>query len=80
MVSVKYGPLGELVRRRLAWPRQSPAPDHELTATAPDETSIYKRPDGLEQVWQYEITPLLEDLFYGQATCGDYLAANGSPI
>jgi hypothetical protein len=29
-------------------------------------TSIYKRPDGLERVWQYEIMPLLEDLFYGQ--------------
>jgi 5-methylcytosine-specific restriction enzyme B len=30
-------------------------------------TSIYGRPDGLERVWQYEIMPLLEDLFYGQA-------------
>ena len=30
-------------------------------------TSIYERPDGLERVWQYEIMPLLEDLFYGQA-------------
>ena len=28
--------------------------------------SIYARPDGLERVWQYEIMPLLEDLFYGQ--------------
>ena len=28
--------------------------------------SIYERPDGLERVWQYEIMPLLEDLFYGQ--------------
>lgn len=28
--------------------------------------SIYSRPDGLERVWQYEIMPLLEDLFYGQ--------------
>jgi 5-methylcytosine-specific restriction protein B len=27
---------------------------------------IYARPDGLERVWQYEIMPLLEDLFYGQ--------------
>jgi 5-methylcytosine-specific restriction protein B len=28
--------------------------------------SIYEHPDGLERVWQYEIMPLLEDLFYGQ--------------
>jgi len=27
---------------------------------------IYQRPDGLDRVWQYEIMPLLEDLFYGQ--------------
>lgn len=34
-------------------------------------TSIYRRPDGLERVWQYEIMPLLEDLFYGQPDLGD---------
>ncbi len=28
--------------------------------------SVYARPDGLDRVWQYEIMPLLEDLFYGQ--------------
>lgn len=27
---------------------------------------IYDRPGGLERVWQYEIMPLLDDLFYGQ--------------
>ena len=27
---------------------------------------IYQRDDGLERVWQYQIMPLLEDLFYGQ--------------
>jgi 5-methylcytosine-specific restriction enzyme B len=27
---------------------------------------IYPREDGLDQVWQYDIMPLLEDLFYGQ--------------
>jgi 5-methylcytosine-specific restriction enzyme B len=32
--------------------------------------SIYDRPDGLERVWQYEIMPLLEDLFYGQPDIG----------
>jgi len=29
--------------------------------------AIYDRVDGLDRVWQYEIMPLLEDLFYGQA-------------
>ena len=32
--------------------------------------AIYGRPDGLERVWQYEIMPLLEDLFYGQPDIG----------
>jgi 5-methylcytosine-specific restriction protein B len=27
---------------------------------------IYRRSDGLDRVWQYDIMPLLEDLFYGQ--------------
>jgi 5-methylcytosine-specific restriction protein B len=29
--------------------------------------SLYTRPGGLERVWEHEIMPLLEDLFYGQA-------------
>jgi 5-methylcytosine-specific restriction protein B len=28
--------------------------------------AIYDREDGLDRVWEYEIMPLLEDLFYGQ--------------
>jgi 5-methylcytosine-specific restriction enzyme B len=28
--------------------------------------AIYRRADGLDRVWQYDIMPLLEDLFYGQ--------------
>jgi hypothetical protein len=28
--------------------------------------SVYERPSGLERVWEYEIMPLLADLFYGQ--------------
>jgi 5-methylcytosine-specific restriction protein B len=28
--------------------------------------SVYARADGLDRVWKYEISPLLEDLFYGQ--------------
>jgi 5-methylcytosine-specific restriction protein B len=27
---------------------------------------IYHRADGLNRVWQYQLMPLLEDLFYGQ--------------
>ncbi len=27
---------------------------------------IYKRPDGLERVWQFDIMPLLEDVFFGK--------------
>jgi 5-methylcytosine-specific restriction enzyme B len=30
------------------------------------KTAIYDRTDGVDRVWQYEIMPLLEDLFYGQ--------------
>ena len=33
---------------------------------------IYSRPDGLERVWQYEVMPLLEDLFYGQRDLGSH--------
>jgi 5-methylcytosine-specific restriction protein B len=33
--------------------------------------SIYDRQDGLDRVWQYEIMPLLEDLFYGQTDLRD---------
>ena len=33
---------------------------------------IYARPDGLDRVWQYEIMPLLEDLFYGQRDLADH--------
>jgi 5-methylcytosine-specific restriction protein B len=33
---------------------------------------IYQRPDGMDRVWQYEIMPLLEDLFYGQRDLTDH--------
>jgi 5-methylcytosine-specific restriction protein B len=32
---------------------------------------IYERGDGLERVWQCQIMPLLEDLFYGQRDLDD---------
>jgi len=32
---------------------------------------IYQRPDGLDEVWQYSIMPLLEDLFYGERDLAD---------
>jgi 5-methylcytosine-specific restriction enzyme B len=33
---------------------------------------IYARSDGLDRVWQYEIMPLLEDLFYGQQDLAEH--------
>ena len=33
---------------------------------------IYRRADGLDRVWQYEIMPLLEDLFYGQRDLAEH--------
>jgi 5-methylcytosine-specific restriction protein B len=33
---------------------------------------IYQREDGLERVWQYQIMPLLEDLFYGQSALDEH--------
>ena len=35
------------------------------------KNKIYQREDGLERVRQYEIMPLLEDLFYGQRDLAD---------
>jgi 5-methylcytosine-specific restriction protein B len=32
---------------------------------------IYAKLDGIEQVWQYQIMPLLEDLFYGERDLAD---------
>ena len=34
--------------------------------------AIYRRDDGLERVWQYDIMPLLEDLFYGQRDLAEH--------
>ena len=39
--------------------------------------AIYERADGLERVWQYEIMPLLEDLFYGQRDLGEQYGLAG---
>jgi hypothetical protein len=33
---------------------------------------IYQLKDGLDRVWQYEIMPLLEDLFYGQRDLDEF--------
>jgi 5-methylcytosine-specific restriction enzyme B len=35
---------------------------------------IYEREDGLDRVWQYQIMPLLEDLFYGQRNLAELYA------
>jgi 5-methylcytosine-specific restriction enzyme B len=33
--------------------------------------AVYDREDGLDRVWEYEIMPLLVDLFYGQRDLGE---------
>jgi 5-methylcytosine-specific restriction protein B len=52
--------LLDLLNSRLADADAAIGPSYLMKA------SIYEREDGLERVWQYEIMPLLEDLFYGQ--------------
>ena len=39
--------------------------------------AIYRRTDGLDQVWQYDIMPLLEDLFYGQRDLAEHYGLPG---
>lgn len=39
--------------------------------------AIYERADGLERIWQYEIMPLLEDMFYGQRDLGEQYGLAG---
>jgi len=36
------------------------------------DEKIYQREDGIDRVWQYEIKPLLEDLFYGQRDLDEF--------
>jgi len=36
------------------------------------DEQIYQRQGGLERVWQYQIMPLLEDLFYGQSDLDEH--------
>jgi 5-methylcytosine-specific restriction protein B len=38
---------------------------------------IYRRDDGLDRVWQYDIMPLLEDLFYGQRGLAEHYGLPG---
>jgi 5-methylcytosine-specific restriction enzyme B len=38
---------------------------------------IYRRGDGLDRVWQYEIMPLLGDLFYGQRDLAEHYGLPG---
>jgi 5-methylcytosine-specific restriction protein B len=38
---------------------------------------MYRRADGLDRVWQYDIMPLLEDLFYGQRDLAEYYGLAG---
>ena len=39
--------------------------------------AIYRRTDGLDRVWQYDIMPLLEDLFYGQRDLTEHYGLPG---
>ena len=39
--------------------------------------AIYRRADGLDRVWQYDIMPLLEDLFYGQRDLAEHYGLPG---
>jgi 5-methylcytosine-specific restriction enzyme B len=41
-------------------------PDAAIGPSYLMDERIYRREDGLDRVWQYQIMPLLEDLFYGQ--------------
>jgi 5-methylcytosine-specific restriction protein B len=41
-------------------------PDAAIGPSYLMRSSVYAREDGLERVWEYEIMPLLADLFYGQ--------------
>jgi 5-methylcytosine-specific restriction enzyme B len=54
------GLLLDLLNERLADADAAIGPSYLM------KSSIYERADGLERVWQYEIMPLLADLFYGQ--------------
>jgi hypothetical protein len=54
------GFLLDLLNERLADADAAIGPSYLM------KSSIYERADGLERVWQYEIMPLLADLFNGQ--------------
>jgi len=64
-----------------SWTNSKPSLEDADAAIGPSylmKLSIYARPDGLERVWQYEIMPLLEDLFYGQRDLAEAYGA-GEP-
>jgi 5-methylcytosine-specific restriction protein B len=46
-------------------------PDAAIGPSYLMRSSVYDREDGLERVWEYEIMPLLGDLFYGQRDLGE---------
>jgi 5-methylcytosine-specific restriction protein B len=52
--------LMDLLNARLADADVAIGPSYLMKA------AVHEQPGGLERVWQYEILPLLEDLFYGQ--------------
>jgi 5-methylcytosine-specific restriction enzyme B len=46
-------------------------PDAAIGPSYLMRSSVHDREDGLERVWEYEIMPLLADLFYGQRDLGE---------
>jgi 5-methylcytosine-specific restriction enzyme B len=46
-------------------------PDAAIGPSYLMRSAVHERPDGLDRVWEYEIMPLLADLFYGQRDLGE---------
>jgi 5-methylcytosine-specific restriction protein B len=46
-------------------------PDAAIGPSYLMRASVHERHDGLDRVWEYEIMPLLADLFYGQRDLGE---------
>jgi 5-methylcytosine-specific restriction protein B len=46
-------------------------PDAAIGPSYLMRSSVYSRHDGLDRVWEYEIMPLITDLFYGQRDLGE---------
>ncbi len=61
-----HGLPGDAARLLDELNRRIEDPDAAIGPSYLMDERIYRRADGLERVWQYQIMPLLADLFYGQ--------------